>query len=179
MDWLPETILEQQDAVPMVLSPIQQTCTLSSDSSLPCDSSADQEGRAPAQSRTGQQLEIVSTLADARLLSTPADADLRAVLGKTGFPTKAAALSWLAEAGYEKADNALTVLGVSCPSDVILLQAHQVDSVKAFRLAHRGRMSFILGNLVTDSDRLESVLEQQPDWLEMTLGIEKAGIAAL
>ena len=134
---------------------------------------------AVTQQQPSQQMETLSTLAGETFLAEPSNKNLDAVLQKLGFATKADAVSRVAGDGFNKTSDALADLGVSCASEVVLLQAQQVEDLSAIRLITRRKMVGLLSKVVTNGDRLRTAFEQYQAWLEKNLEMTGTGAAQL
>ena len=106
---------------------------------------------------------------------TALDAASQIALQRINFESKAQAMAWLGGACYNRVRPALSELGVTSSSEVMLLQAAQLEGCAAIKTITRNKMCILLDKLVSESDRLQLVFETHRAWLEENLEMVKAG----
>ena len=92
------------------------------------------------------------------------------------FASVEAALHWLQGDCYTKVQTAVSVFGVACPADMMLLQAVQVAELPGIRPGIRRRMATVLTNAVASQQQVQMVYDRHTEWMQTSLGVDHPGV---
>ena len=92
------------------------------------------------------------------------------------FASTEAALQWLQGDCYAKVQTAVSVFGVACSADMMLLQAVQVAELPGIPPAIRRRMAVVLTNAVVKQQQVQVVYARHTEWMQTSLGVDQPGV---